>query len=96
MFIYILNLFMQMSQYLETRFQEMILSPTWNTGHILTSSNMRCKKDSKKNYIIMQILKPDISKLKFYIKGWEVIVWPLSETTHNRHIFITISDDNPA
>ena len=96
MFIYILNLFMQMSQYVETRFQEMTLSPIWNTGHILTSSNMRCKKDSTENYIIMQILKPDIKKLKFYIKGWEVIVWPFSETTHNRHIFITISDDNPA
>ena len=49
MFIYILNLFMQMSQYLNARFQEMTFSLTWNTGQILTSSNMRCKKDSKEN-----------------------------------------------
>lgn len=70
MFIYILNLFMQMSQYLNARFQEMTFSLTWNTGHILTSSNMRCKKDSKEN--IMQISKLDITNLKFHIKDWEV------------------------
>jgi len=49
MFIYILNLFMQMSQYLNARLQEMTLSLTWNTGHILTGGSTRCKKDSKEN-----------------------------------------------
>lgn len=70
MFIYILNLFMQMSQYLNARFQETTLSLTWNTGNILTSSNMRCKKYSKEN--IYADIKAWYNQTEFHIKDWEV------------------------